>query len=355
MSTGSGNRVDSPHREDLDLPNLGPNDIIIAVMGITGCGKTTFVNFLADKQFKVGHGLDSCTSSVQVAYGKLEDGTKIYLVDTPGFDDTKRTDSQILVEIVLWLNKAHISNVKLAGIIYLHKISDTRLGGSGTKNLRMFQALCGEKSLGSVVLASTMWDVTAENISVQREKELKSNPDFWKEMIDHGSQVFRQNKGKESALEIVRYLIAKKRPVTLGIQVEMVDEKKDLVDTSAGSGLASEAESVVRRYEAKMMDLEKQLREARESNNKQVQELLEQTKEQYQEVLGKQRQEISNLQISSTQLLEQTKKQFEQYEQAQREMMKRVEENHKRDLVKQKKQIKQQLHRDLTGSLCTMM
>jgi len=37
-----------------------PGDIIIAVMGITGCGKTTFVNYFSSKPLPVGHSLDSC-------------------------------------------------------------------------------------------------------------------------------------------------------------------------------------------------------------------------------------------------------------------------------------------------------
>lgn len=76
MTADRGGRVDSPHREELHLPNLKydlvplirlntdrvsrPNDIIIAVMGITGCGKTTFVNLFAETPLEVGHGLDSC-------------------------------------------------------------------------------------------------------------------------------------------------------------------------------------------------------------------------------------------------------------------------------------------------------
>jgi len=35
-------------------------------MGITGCGKTTFVNLFSDRKLEVGHGLDSCKS-----YGPL--------------------------------------------------------------------------------------------------------------------------------------------------------------------------------------------------------------------------------------------------------------------------------------------
>jgi predicted GTPase len=73
-------RVDSPHRELPALPDLTyvptntqkenvlirlrrPDDIIIAVMGITGCGKSTFVNLFSDRRLEVGHGLDSCKSN----------------------------------------------------------------------------------------------------------------------------------------------------------------------------------------------------------------------------------------------------------------------------------------------------
>lgn len=78
MTADRGNRVDSPHREELRVPNFKyvfvaivypqtncverPSDIIIAVMGITGCGKTTFVNLFAEEPLEVGHGLDSCKS-----------------------------------------------------------------------------------------------------------------------------------------------------------------------------------------------------------------------------------------------------------------------------------------------------
>ncbi|KAI2474707.1 hypothetical protein Ptr902_13889, partial [Pyrenophora tritici-repentis] len=63
MIANRGSRVDSPHREELRLPNLKPDDIIIAVMGITGCGKTTFVNLFAEEKLEVGHGLDSWHNS----------------------------------------------------------------------------------------------------------------------------------------------------------------------------------------------------------------------------------------------------------------------------------------------------
>lgn len=35
-------------------------DIIIAVMGVTGAGKSTFVSLLSGEDIEIGHGLQSC-------------------------------------------------------------------------------------------------------------------------------------------------------------------------------------------------------------------------------------------------------------------------------------------------------
>ncbi|KAJ6192387.1 P-loop containing nucleoside triphosphate hydrolase protein [Bipolaris maydis] len=336
-----------------------PNDIIIAVMGITGCGKTTFVNLFAETPLEVGHGLDSCTVSVQVATCKAEDGTRFYLVDTPGFDDTYRSDSEILREVALWLNKAHVSNVKLAGIIFLQRISDFRVGGSGIKNIKMFQKLCGEDTLASVVLATTMWEQAGENAGKEREKQLKRELQLWKKMIDHGSKVYRHDSGKVSATKIINYLIARKRPVTLDIQREMVDQAKDLVDTGAGSELASTVELLIKNYERKLKDLEKELRLAREQHNKEDREIIEQAKKEYQEGLTKQRQEMVNLRISSEQLIEDARKRFEEQEERQRENMKLLREAHTKDLEQQRilvqKQFRERYLRDMSNAACVMM
>lgn len=62
----------------------------------------------------------------------------------------------MLRRVADWLNRTHQAKVKLAGIVYLHRINDTRLGGSAMKNLRMFKKLCGDDALSCVVLATTM-------------------------------------------------------------------------------------------------------------------------------------------------------------------------------------------------------
>ncbi|KAH7084617.1 P-loop containing nucleoside triphosphate hydrolase protein [Paraphoma chrysanthemicola] len=306
-----------------------PDDIIIAVMGITGCGKTTFVNHFSTENLAIGHGLDSCTQEVEVIPCTLDDGTDIYLVDTPGFDDSSRSDSEILREVALWLNKAHESHLKLAGIIFLHRISDVRVGGSGVRNIKIFQRLCGDESLASVVLATTFWDMTLEKVGNDHEAELKKQPALWKHMVDHGSVVIRQDDGKASALKIIQYLIDRKKPVTLDIQREMVDEQLDLLQTGAGTELASEMEKIIQRYERKLKELEKELKEAWDKRDKERRELLEEQKMEHQATIMAKQEEVAKLRINAEQLVEEATKKYT-------ETIRQVQENHAQELEKQK-------------------
>lgn len=80
----------------------------------------------------------------------------VYLIDTPGFDDTNRSDTQVLTEIATWLGDSYRSKVLLHGIIYLHRITDVRMSGSARRNLLMFKHLCGDEYLKKVILVTTM-------------------------------------------------------------------------------------------------------------------------------------------------------------------------------------------------------
>jgi len=154
------------------------------------------------------------------------------VVDTPGFDDTNRTDEEILDEIVQFLVVQYELGIKLRGIIYLHRITDVRMQGSAQRYFEMFKRLCGEKNLGHVVLITTMWDQLAQRgIGLRREDELRK--DFWKDMEDKGSQIriFDGSRGMANAL-VCRMM--RKTPIVLRIQEELVDEEKTLEETEAG-------------------------------------------------------------------------------------------------------------------------
>lgn len=218
-----------------------------------------------------------------------------------------------------------------------------RVGGSGIQNIKMFQKLCGDGPLESVVLATTMWDMALENAAIEREKELKQQPQLWKRMIDHGSCVYRHDRGEASALEIINYLIKRWKPVTLDIQREMVDQNLDLVDTGAGSALASTVDELIQHYEGKLEKVEQDLMEARDRNNREDREILEAARREHRDILAKQRQEMENLQVSALQLIEETKKgfeesqkRFEESEALAKKSMQRAHEDHAAELEKQR-------------------
>ncbi|KAM0476109.1 hypothetical protein ACHAPX_006526 [Trichoderma viride] len=245
-------------------PVLSPDDVVIAVMGVTGAGKSTFISLFAEDA-QVGHGLQSCTSSVSIHAATIK-GQKCQLVDTPGFDDTNRPDAEILREVANWLNISHENKIQLAGIIYLHRISDNRLGGAAMKNLRMFKRLCGRDSLQCVVLATTMWNKSNLSLDVQREKELLEKSDFWGKMVKEGSQVFRHDNGKESAAAIMEHIIGKQHRVTLDIQKEMASGKT-LDETGAGLEVQTDMTALTKKHEKEMNSLRQELQEAKDTHD----------------------------------------------------------------------------------------
>lgn len=131
------------------------------------------------------------TNTVDVYPCQISNSQTVYLIDTPGFDDTNRSDNEVLSELASWLTASYKASIKLSGIIYLHRITDVRMQGSAKKNLFMFKKLCGPDALSNVILATTMWEQVTEDVGVAREKELMSTPDFWGWMVGKGSQVYR--------------------------------------------------------------------------------------------------------------------------------------------------------------------
>jgi len=62
-----------------------------------------FINLVSGSNLSVGKGLRSCTSIVQPAGAFNLDGRRVILIDTPGFDDTTRSDADVLKMIAAFL------------------------------------------------------------------------------------------------------------------------------------------------------------------------------------------------------------------------------------------------------------
>jgi len=212
-----------------------------------------------------------------------DDGRTIYLIDTPGFDDTTRSDTDVLKDIAFFLSTVYQNKVRLAGIIYLHRITDPRMGGSALKNLHMFQRLCGDRGLSSVILATTMWtslESTAAGLEVgqKREEELRM-PQFWGSMVDRGSKIVKYDGTKESAYSIISQLVDKGTQVVLDIQVQLVEENKKLDETSAGQFIQQELLDARKRFEKDLAEYQESMEAAIQEKDNAMLEALKKEKE----------------------------------------------------------------------------
>ncbi|KAH7913164.1 P-loop containing nucleoside triphosphate hydrolase protein [Hygrophoropsis aurantiaca] len=220
-------------REDTVLKDGRADDIIVPIMGRTGVGKSSFINTLVGREATVvGHDLESCTATlhhVMVPY-PLDTTRRVIFVDTPGFDDTNIDDAEILRRIGVWLASSYHDHMKVAGVIYLHDISQARVQTSRT-TLNLFHKLCGNEAMKNVALATTKWSFVSHKIGEKNEKELSDNS--WADMIGQGSQVGRFDDTQKSAWDLV-YLVIQNDPLALQIQLEMIDLKRRFHETSAG-------------------------------------------------------------------------------------------------------------------------
>lgn len=62
-----------------------------------------FINLVSKSHLAISDGLRSCTKTVQLGDAFDLDGRSVVLVDTPGFDDTTMSDTDILKMIAVYL------------------------------------------------------------------------------------------------------------------------------------------------------------------------------------------------------------------------------------------------------------
>lgn len=185
------------------------------------------------------------------------------LVDTPGFDDTYKTDTEILQSIVEWLTTTYKEGTRLSGILYLHRITDVRMQGSAMRNLRVFRELCGKDCFKNVALCATFWDAAEEDESIlnERLRELKENEEFWGGMLACGSRVFKEPLTRKQAFNLI-YQLTEKEAVTLQVQKEVVDEQKSLSDCSAFAAFMNlELDRQRQEHEVMMTEAKRQFHE----------------------------------------------------------------------------------------------
>ena len=255
---------------------------MVLVMGLTGAGKTYFINKLTGQKLKEGKELRSCkcssppgiwrtltkhkgTERCQILETSIGN-TEFVIMDCPGFDDTTRSDAEILKEIAEQLSAVRLLGYNLKGIIYLHRITDNRMPGSAIRSLDLFKELIGENALSNVVLATTMWS-EMKDIEKANERDSELREEYWDDMRRKGSATTRFDGTTASAEGIVSQLLGKKS-VVLKIQEQLVDQKMSLRQTAAGAFLEPEIRTKEAQCRKRMIELEQDLEFEKNSNKR---------------------------------------------------------------------------------------
>lgn len=196
----------------------------------------------------------------------------VYLIDTPGFDDTSLSEADVLRALTAWMTATYSNQIRLNGIFYLHRITDVRVPGSARRNLRMFQKLCGSDELKNVILVSTMWDQVQENFGIQRETELKDTKNLWGHMVECGSRVERHWNDQSSARRLLGMFMnldsqGEQTEMSLAIQKEMVDDQKKLQETKAASEVSESIEERIQQHVKRAEKLQQDLLQAQNSRD----------------------------------------------------------------------------------------
>ena len=199
------------------------------------------------------------------------------------------------------MNRSYKAKIQLAGVVYLHRITDNRMGGAATKNLRMFRSLCGDEGLSCVVLATTMWGMVSSPEGEKREQKLMNTDSFWGSMLNNGSTVKRQDNGAVSALEILRYIIRKRSKITLKIQEEMA-KGKTLDETSAGQDLQAEMEVMRKKYRDEMAALRLEMEKAARKQDRRAQQEIAEVRAELEKKLQKDAEDRERMRVTMQEL-----------------------------------------------------
>ncbi|KAF9037954.1 hypothetical protein BJ165DRAFT_1531860 [Panaeolus papilionaceus] len=181
------------------------NSWTVLIMGPTGSGKSSFIEVLGLKgSSKISsNGLDGCTQTISAYHlnNVTRDGDVIYLVDSPGFADSKISEMSIVTMLQRWIKDNGVFDY----IFYFTPITSIRLPGSHRQVLKTFQGLTGVTAASNITIVTTMWDnIWGERPATRAEKtyeQLRDN--IWKDFIEAGAQITKFYNTEESALSVI--------------------------------------------------------------------------------------------------------------------------------------------------------
>lgn len=163
---------------------------------------------------------------------------------------------------------------RIAGIFYLHRITDPRMAGSAMKSLAIFKLLVGAPVMPLVRLVSTRWnDVEASASDLARaealEKQLCTTDKFWGSCVAEGAVALRHRGDRASAQAVINSALQANISPTprLSIVQELHDKNMPLLDTGVGRFISEDTDKLARQYEADIANLKREQQSAMEEKD----------------------------------------------------------------------------------------
>lgn len=218
------------------------------------------------------------------------EGVAYLLIDTPGLGDTKRSDYEVLRQLVDCLSSEFQQNRLVSGVIYLHPVSKPRVSGSETGQIRVLKELCGPEFYKNVVLGTTFWGHNDRDVEEARERELFSTSAFLGDMKDLGAKTVRVSQDRGECLKLLK-LFPHARPTALKVQNDLAQAGGNFDATGAAAAVSPELhrlrlENEKQKREAELREKERGMQEAQKREEEE-----KEAKRKHQEQLEQQRRE----------------------------------------------------------------
>lgn len=201
--------------------------------------------------------------------------TQTFLIDTPGFDDTHRSDSDILQAIASCLADLYEGlifdgqEIHLSGIIFVHAINEPRMTGAMMTNLKMLHHIVGKNNWKNLTFVTSKWVKEDPNVAANRESELKSDPDFWKGALVAGAKISRFGDSQRSALDVLSRVTAGGTFVPQ-LTKEYAIDGIELCKTTAGRAIDEQLAKARDKHEVDLAALRQRLNSARQARDAQA-------------------------------------------------------------------------------------
>lgn len=177
-------------------------------------------------------------------YKTTLDGQEMLLVDTPGFEDNKTSNLEILQKICEYvLQVANNPACVIHGAVYVHNVATSRWLAGDERTWAILKALCGDSAMGNVVVATTRWPADHEEEDYEK-LEKRNLENYWGGIL--GTVRLSKNDVQNSK-RVIRML--------LGVDPEIFQAQRELSngntpsDTSAGRIAITEGEEALSKAE----------------------------------------------------------------------------------------------------------